>query len=166
MGWVGVALQVVGAASSIYGGMQGKKEAEYNAELYEKKAEQVDVQARIEAGQYDRAKRQLKGTSIANTAKAGLAMGGSPLAVMIDSLAQLEMDKQIGQYNLQMEKTFTQSQAQAYKLQGKRAMTSGLVSGFSQLMMTGAMLKTPTTGGLKGVRSDVGKINTSIYGRY
>jgi hypothetical protein len=105
----------------------------------------TDVQARIEAGQYDRAKRKMAGTTIANTAKSGIGFGGSPMAVLIDNLAQMEMDKQIGQYNFQVEKMYTLSQAEAYKREGKRAFTSGLVSGFSTLMMTGASLGSPTT---------------------
>lgn len=125
------------AGMQLYAGMQSQKDSNYNAELYNKQAEAVDVQKRIEAGQYDRAKNKSKSTVTARTAGSGLELSGSPMAVMIDNLTQLEMDKQVGQYNLEIQKRQALSTSEAYKTQGKRSMFNAGINAFSTLLVGG-----------------------------
>lgn len=125
------------AASQVAGGIAQSRQSKYNAAIYNQQSQQIDIQKSLEAGQYNREKRQLVGTSIATTAKSGLTLSGSPIAVMIDSLSQLEMDKQIGQYNLEVEKRYASSAADMYKRKARYAMTAGITNAFSTTLMSG-----------------------------
>jgi hypothetical protein len=79
----------------------------------------------------------MAGTVSARTAKAGLDLSGSPMAVMIDNLTQMELDKSIGNYNLEVQKRYALSTADAYKRQGKAAMTSAMSNAFSTVLKGG-----------------------------
>lgn len=125
------------ATQQISAGIAANNEAKYNAGLYEQKAGIIDMQKSLEAGQYNRAKGQLAGKSIARTAKAGFEMSGSPMAVMIDSLTQLELDKAIGQYNLETQKRYAQATADEYKRRGRASMTAAYSNAFSTILRGG-----------------------------
>ena len=140
MGWAGVALQVVGgvmgAMSSAQQGADAKKEANYNANLIEQKAQLIDVQAAIENRQYERVKRQVGGKSVAMTAKSGLEFSGSPMAVYIDTQTQIEMDQAIGQFNYAQNKRFTMEEAAATRRFGKYQQNAYNAQAFTQLLST------------------------------
>lgn len=140
MGWAGVALQLVGgiagAASSMQQGAAAKKEANYNANLIEQKAQLIGVQAGIENRQYERLKRKYAGKSIAMTAKSGLEFSGSPMAVFIDTQTQIEMDQAIGQFNYAQSKRFTMEEAAATRRFGKYQQNAYNAQAFTQLLST------------------------------
>lgn len=146
------AIAAATAGMQMYSGLQQSRESKYNASLYSQQANIIDAQKRIEAGQYDRAGRQLAGTTMANAAKSGLGFGGSSLAVLIDSMTQLEMDKSIGQYNLEVDKRYSQATADAYKRQAKAQRTTAFTNAFTTLLSgaydysgrAGAMRSDPT----------------------
>ena len=125
------------AGSQIATGKLERAEAEYNASLYDAKAANIDVQKSIEFKQYEQSKRRYAGAVVASTAKSGLAFTGSPIAVLSTSLANIEMDKQIGQYNLEVEKRFTQSQAQNMRTAGKIAQQTANANAFSTMLSGG-----------------------------
>lgn len=139
------AIMIASAASSISQGYAASREAKYNAQIYERQAGMIDEQKKIEAGRYDRLKRKVTGQVVARTASSGLQLGGSPLQVMIDNLTQIEMDKMIGQYNLDVKKYGALSQAELYKSKSKTAMASGFSNAFSSALMGGY-----TYGAMKG----------------
>jgi len=119
---------------------QGKlerAEAEYNARLYDAKAQNIEVQKGIEFRQYEKLKRSYKGEVIASTAASGLAFTGSPIAVLSSSLANIEMDKQIGQYNLETEKRFTQSQAENVRIGGRIKEKTAKTNAFATMLSGG-----------------------------
>lgn len=140
---IAIGMGVAGAATSVMGGYAQGKESDANAELYQQKAQQIDVAKGIEKSQYARAKRQVAGTTIARTAKANIGFGGSPLAVFIDTQAQMEMDEAVGQYNFEIDKQYNIGVADAYTKQASRQRTSGILKGFTSLMMMGSSLYTP-----------------------
>lgn len=130
-----LAMTAVSAASQYSQGRAAASESEYNAQLYEKKAEQIDVQKRIEASQYDRAIRKTASTTMAAAGKANIGPGGSTAAVLVDTLTQMEYDKAIGQYNLEVDKRFTMSTADAYKRQAKYQKKAAFTNAFSTVLM-------------------------------
>jgi hypothetical protein len=139
------------AGQSIIQGQAANKEAKYNAGLLDQQAANIDVQKSLEGAQYDRAKGQLVGKSISRTAKAGFNLSGSPMAVMIDSLTQLEMDKSVGQYNLDIQKRNAQMTANQYRRNGKTALMSGYSNAFSSVLMGAAEIG--MAGGFDGLKS-------------
>uniref|UniRef100_A0A6M3K7L0 Internal virion protein n=1 Tax=viral metagenome TaxID=1070528 RepID=A0A6M3K7L0_9ZZZZ len=149
-----VAILALGAAqagASIMSGISQNREAKYNAGLMEQQAgllEQkkglVDIQAGQEAYQYGRAKTKMMGTLTSRVAKSGLMLSGSPLAVMMDNLTQMQLDESIGQYNFQLEKynidvekSRALSTAEAYRRQGKTALYQGYSGAFTSALQTG-----------------------------
>jgi len=132
-----VGMGVATAASQIAGGYAANKEAKYNASIYHQQAGMIDEQKKLQAIQDDRAIRQVMGSTTAATASKGIQFSGSPIAIMIDTRTQLEMDKAIGQYNLDVQKYGVISQADAELRRGRTARTAGIVGGLTTLMQTG-----------------------------
>lgn len=84
------------------------------------------------------------GKTTANIAKSGITMSGSPMAVMLDTYTQMEIDKRVNQSNLDMqkynvgiEKARTLSQAEAYRRQGKTAVFAGYTNAFTSALSAG-----------------------------
>jgi hypothetical protein len=144
------------------GQAQGRQET-YNAGLYEQQAKAIDVQKVIEAGQYNRVMRRTSGSIIARTASAGLTMSGSPMAVLVDNLTQMEMDKSIGQYNFEVQKRFALSTADEYRRRGNTAVTQGYTNAFSSLLR-GGFDYSMRSGWLSGSNDPTGRYNVG-YGR-
>lgn len=146
---VGLGMMQIG--TSIASGYAQNKEAKYNAGLLEQSASQYDVQTalieknkQLDAYQANRQIGQVIGASRARTAKAGLTLSGSPMAVMLDTYTQMEIDKRIGQssydlqkYNTQIEKSRILSAAEAYRRSGKSAVIAGYTNAFTQALQTG-----------------------------
>ena len=118
--------------------------AMYNMANYEQMAKNVARQKEIEASQYDRAIRKTKGTSIARIAKSGVGFGGSPIDVMYDTLTEMEYDKQIGQYNLEVKRRQYQGAAQMMKMK-KKVAKYGFISSLLNIgaLAAGGMMKAP-----------------------
>jgi hypothetical protein len=132
--------------TQISAGNAKSKQDTYNAGIYNQQAQQIDVQKSIESTQYNRAIRSTRGSIIARTAGAGLTMSGSPMAVLVDNLTQLEMDKSIGQYNLEMQKRYASSVSSEYERRAKVAKTQGYTNAFSTILRGG--FDTATRAGL------------------
>jgi hypothetical protein len=64
-------------------------------------------------------------------------LSGSPLAVMLDTQAQMEIDSSINRYNYDVQQSYTLSEASAYKRQARTAMVGGYTGAFTQLLQTG-----------------------------
>jgi hypothetical protein len=154
MGFATAALIGLGAmqvGTSIASGYAQSREAKYNAALLEQSAGVFDIQSglvekqkQLEAYQANRLIGQVMGTTRARTAGAGITMSGSPMAIMLDTYKQMEIDKRIGQsnldlqkYNIAIEKSRTLSQAQAYRRQGRTALFAGYTNVFTSALQTG-----------------------------
>lgn len=159
-----VGLGVASAGMQVWSGMQAKDEAEanavaiqqqseYNAGVYEQQAGMIEKQKQLKAQQDNRLIRFAAGKHTAVTAGKGLEMSGSALAVLNDTITQLEMDKAIGQYNLDVKKYGVLSQAEGerrqgatmaaqYRRKGGNALFAGIVGGLSTLYQTGAYAHT------------------------
>lgn len=138
MGGMTFALTAVQAVSSIGKGYAQQAEAGYNASLLEGKAGLIDVQKGIEKRQYERLKRRTLSKSMANLAASGLRPTGSPMAVMMDTLTQINLDQAIGQFNFEQQKRYTQAEADTFKRKGKMAVRAGYGNALSSLMQGAA----------------------------
>ena len=131
----GVLLQ---AGSQIKSAGKASTEAKYNAKIKEEQARMVEAQKGLEAYQYDRAMGRAGGTLRANVGRAGITMSGSPMAVWLDMETQMELDKAVGQYNLEYQKRFNISQAEGYYRQASNIKFQGYANAFSSLLTAGA----------------------------
>jgi len=150
------------AASGIKKSKELKAQSEYNAAIYQQQANMVEEQKGIEAYQYDRAINRARSTAIARTGKAGLLLSGSPLAVMIDTETQMQLDKSIGQYNLEVRKRYALSGSRETLRRGRSgsrmALQAGYTNAFTTLLSTAA---TAYGGGLASGKT----ATTAIHGK-
>jgi len=147
MGLVGAIIGVMGiakAATSLSSGYAANAEAEYNAVVLNQQAKQIEEQKKLDSMKYDRLKRQYSGAIVSRTAASGLELSGSPLAVLLDTQTQIEMDRATSQYNLELEKRYKMSQADITRQRGKSAIRSGYMGAFTSLLTTGAYLTGPS----------------------
>lgn len=134
------------AATQIAGaGAQSKgiqRQAEYNAQIYEQQAEMIQQKKKISEYQFNRNAAAIRGSIVAKTAGKGFNLGGSPLAILIDNESQMQFDKAIGDYNLDIERNFALSGAtntrQTGAMQSRLARFSGYTNAFSTVLNTGA----------------------------
>lgn len=131
---MGISQAIIGVTQSIMQGKVAKAQANYNATLYEGKARLIDYQKQIEAGQYDRYRSKFMSKLMVAMAGMGLMPSGSPMAVMIDSLTQINIDKAIGQFNLEQQKQMATSQAEAYRVEGRNAKSQATTNAFSSVL--------------------------------
>lgn len=155
-----VGMGVATATTQVIGGMAAKDEADYNASIalseskynasvLHQQAGMIEDQKKLQAAQANRAIRMIMGRTTAVTAAKGIEISGSPMAIMIDTRTQLEMDKLIGQYNLDVQKYGVISQAEqvlrvgetraaSYRRAGVTARTAGYTGALSTLYQTAA----------------------------
>lgn len=160
---VGLGAMQVGA--SIASGYAKKNEANYNASLidqtaplYDANQALVDTQKglveknkQLELYQTNRQIGQVMGTTRARTAGKGITLSGSPMAIMLDTYKQMEIDKRINQsnydmqkynldiekYNIAIEKNRALSQAAAYRRQASTSVFTGYTNAFTSALQTG-----------------------------
>jgi hypothetical protein len=154
-----VGLGAATAVQQVVGGYAQKKEAQanaqaikqesiYNAGVYEQQAAMTEEAKQLKMQQDDRLIRFAAGKHVAVTSAKGLQLSGSALAILNDSMTQMEMDKNITAYNFDMEKYALKSQAEStvrrgntlsaqYLRGGDTAMMSGVAGGLTTLMQTG-----------------------------
>jgi len=135
------ALAGAGAVNSIMGGQAANKEAKYNASLLYEQAGMIENQKNLQTAQDERAIRFAMGRTVAATAKKGIEMSGSPMAIMIDTMTQMEMDKRITQYNYDMQKRGVIAQAEGVRRQGKQAQRAGVLGGLTSLFQSTMAIK-------------------------
>lgn len=136
------------ATSSIMGANQQskaiKKQAEYNAQIYEQQGAMIQEKKKIADYQFNRNAARARGAIIARTAGKGLNLSGSPLAILIDNESQMQFDKAIEDYNLDIERNYAASGAsymrQTGAAQSRLARYGGYSTAFSTLLNTGTTL--------------------------
>lgn len=149
MAWMAAATLVMGALQANQQQKAGQlqaaslaKQGEYNAQVYEQQAGLILEKKKVEEYQYNRAGAKLRGAIASKTAGRGLMMGGSPLAIAIDSESQLQYDKAITDYNSTIERNFAVSGANYSRWnareQGALATSTGNSNAFSTLLNTGS----------------------------
>lgn len=148
------------AASSavMAGNAQAKniqKQASYNAEIYDQQATMIKEKKKIQEYQFNRDAARARGSIISKTAGKGFNMGGSPLAILIDNETQMQFDKAIMDYNLDVEANYAQSGATNTMQQGYNASRVASYSGYSNAFTT--MLNTGANMGMLNMKSKPGR---------
>lgn len=172
------AMLTAGAASATMSVMGGntqangiKKQAEYNAEIYEQQGQMVLEKKKIQDYQFNRQAAQVRGSIVAKTAGKGLNLSGSPLAILIDNETQMQYDKAIQDYNTDIEYNYAKSGATNMREQGvqqsRLAKMTGYTNAFSTILNTGAtygMLNIGASNPLKPSLSPMGARTLSRKG--
>ena len=122
-GYVGPLLKVIGGAGSV---VTASRAANANAQ-------QAIINSRMQANQISRKARQTVGGQVAMTAAAGLATSGTPLAVMMDTAREAELDRLTVLRGGKM-------LANQYRLEGSQKVAAGLMK-----MGTDFFQKDPTS---------------------
>ena len=118
------------------------RQAEYNAQIYEQQAGMIQEKKKITDYQFNRQSAAGRGSIVAKTAGKGFDLGGSPLAILIDNETQMQYDKAIEDYNLDVERNYSLSGATNTRQQGvinsRNARYTGYSNAFSTILNTGA----------------------------
>jgi len=145
-----IAVAGLGVMAAISQVQQGKAQAasakrmgEYNAQVYEQQAEMIAQKQKLEAHQMDRKISQMNAAVTARTAGKGFNMSGSPLAVLVDNETQGQLDKSIGQYNLEIQRRYAMSEATNSRFVGSEQSRLAKMTGYSNAFST--MLNTAGT---------------------
>ena len=161
-----VGMGVVSAGAQIMGGFAAGNEADanaravtseanYNAAIYEQQAGMIEQQKNNKIAQDKRQIRFVQAQTVAMTAHKGIEMSGSPLAILIDTTTQMNMDMAINAYNYDMEKYGALSaaestrrqgytKAEAYRRSGDTARMGGVIGGLTTLFQTGVAASSPS----------------------
>jgi hypothetical protein len=128
-------------------------QGEYNAQVYEQQAGMILEQKKLQDYQFNRNAAKTRGAGVARTAGSGFLFGGSPMAMLIDSETQMQLDKAVGDYNLDVQRNFALSGANYQRgtaaEQAKLARSTGNTNAFSTILNTGTtlgMLNMPRVG--------------------
>lgn len=150
-----VAGGALSAGSQVKGaGMQAKaiqQQAEYNAQIYEQQGQMVLEKKKIQDYQFNRQAANARGAIISKTAGKGLQMSGSPLAILIDNETNMQFDKAIEDYNLDIERNFAQSGATNTRVAGAQQARLTKYTEYSNAFST--MLNTGTNLGMMNMRA-------------
>ncbi len=130
----GTAMKVVGG---IKAGQDAQAAAEYNAAIYEQQAAAIDVKKRISNQRWDRILDQFGGKLTSAVASSGYDYSGSFLAVINDRMTEAYLDKQIDNYNLELEKSGKLSAADESRRSGSAARTASLFAAGGTILTEG-----------------------------
>ena len=143
-----IAAGASGVMSVMGGNAQAKgiqKQAEYNAQIYEQQGQMILEKKKITDYQFNRQAAAMRGSIVAKTAGKGFDIGGSPLAILADNEYQMQYDKAINDYNLDIEAAYAKSGAVNTREQGrqlaKQATMTGYTNAFTSLMNMGTSYK-------------------------
>jgi len=155
----------LGISSTLAAGRQELAESYEEAALAEKQAALLEDQAKtleaakksliqrkhLESYRYFSTKSRMTAMTTSRVAYSGLKLSGSPLAVMVNNLAEAELDEAITKYNIDMERynvyarqksylaeaEYTREEGRAAVARGKSAVKASRWRAFSQLLGTG-----------------------------
>jgi len=118
-------------------GQDAQAAANYNAQVSEQEAQKTEFEKQVANMQYDRALEKLEGQITVGVAAQNRDFSGSALYVFSDAVEQLEIDRVIEVWNLDVEKGMELSQARESRLQGQRERSSANVGAFTTLLTQG-----------------------------
>lgn len=140
-----------------------QRQSEYNAQIYDQQGQMVLEKKKIQDYQFNREAARARGTIISRTAGKGFNLGGSPLAILIDNETQMQFDKAIGDYNLNIESNYAMSGAtntrETGRAQARLAKFTGYSNAFSTMLNTGAQV------GMMNLSNPLAKSGTGLSGR-
>ena len=145
---IGIIAALVSAGGQIYSAQQRKKTADYRAQLAEEAGEETRALTDVEKARAEREGERLKARQRASYAKSGVKMEGSPLEVLANTQAELDLDQMIIEHGGQSRASAYEREGMFLRRQGKSAQTAGywkagssLLSGLSSTLSSGQKRK-------------------------
>ncbi len=102
-------------------GQEASLAAQYNAAVSRANAQAIQASAELDIQRMQKAARALRVIQVARYAKGGVKLEGSPLAVMIDTAAEAELDQIITRFNAETAATQQEYAAREYERTGRAA---------------------------------------------
>ena len=136
---------VVAAAGAVYGGIQQKQAAQYNADVAEQGAQAAQQKAAYDETQHRIRVRKILSTERALYGESGVDMVGSPLLVQENTVKQGELDSLAIRYGGDVEAARQRSQANLYRMQGNNAQVSSYFGAGSSLLTGAGRLYGPSS---------------------
>ena len=130
---IGIIAALVSAGSMIYSAQQQRKTADYRAQLAEEAGEEVKAGTEVDKARAEREGKRLLARQRAMYAKSGVKMEGSPLEVLADTQAELDLDQMIIEHG-------GQSRASAYERKGMFLRQAGRSAQQASYIRAGASL--------------------------
>lgn len=138
---VTAALALGSAAISAFGSIQEgraqRDQAEINARIYEKQAQNIAEARKITDSQYRTKANVLRGQATAAAARGGIKISGSTANSISQSIMQLQMDNSYEQYNLASKQQQAYANAALERYQGRMAYNSGLLKAGTTALTAG-----------------------------
>jgi len=150
------ALALIGGGVSAFGqlkeGIETKKAYDYNAQIAQQEAEIVRQNAALNLYRQRKQAAEITGEQIAGYAKRGVSVTtGSPLDVVADSIANAELEIQIGQWSSEQEARRKESEAKMLKYYGKEELN------LSRIKAAGTLLTSGVEAGYRFSKEKIGK---------
>jgi len=117
---IGTGLQIT---QQIRQGKQQQQIFEFNAQVSQQKATLAKQSGKLRADRLRRQARTFSAKQTAAFAKAGVRLTGSPLQVLADTAAELELDARIEEFNTEVDVLNAQTNAQLDIIRGREART-------------------------------------------
>jgi hypothetical protein len=158
MGFVAPALSFAGsvqqAKAQYEEGLARQAAQEYNAQIQEHQAKQIEAAKGLELSQITKEQRRRAGKIRAQAGAGGGSLGGSPLHILNDNITEFEIEKQVIAYNADIDALRARQGAALSRFEGKQAFRQGKYASRATLLAgTSKMLTEYTemaTGTLKG----------------
>ena len=145
---------ISGIISGIGGFMSAKQDTatgEYNAQIFEQQASAERESQRLFEIQKRRAAKSVIGSQIAQTGASGFKFTGDPITIMVDSLANSELDIAIDKYNSELKARGFLNSAQLERYEARKKASSNYISAATSFLGVAAdqYTKNSTLGGTK-----------------
>ncbi len=148
-----------GGLISAYGqykeGEQQSQAASYNAAISRREADLLRKSADLDAYRRRKSGERLTSRQTALYAKAGVLLSGSPLAVIEDTMTEIELDAQIVDYNVRIGTQGLWDEAGQSERLARYYKTAGIVGAASTIL---------TIAGSRGLKSIGGKASSGTSG--
>ena len=125
---------LVAAGSAVYSAQQQRKTAEYRAKLAEEAGEEVAAGTEFEKARAEREGKRLKSRQRAAYAKAGVRMEGSPLEVLADTQAELDLEQMVIEHGGYVQKRGYQRTAMWERQIGRSQERAGYIEAGTSLL--------------------------------
>lgn len=125
---------LTGAAGTIYGAVQEKEAADYNAKVARRQAAWEQMRSQALADRQAEQDRKLLASQRARVSASGLDPSeATPLQLLTETAARANVDYRNILLDGQMRSDNLRSQASAYRVQGRNALIGGVLQASSQL---------------------------------
>ena len=123
-----------------------------NAQIADQEAKQIAQQNVWDLNQFNQRFNQLQGTTVTKIAKSGVTESGSGLRVLRANAEQAELNKNIMEYNSQVQSGKKLEQANYFRIQGDIAQMSARSAQLGTLTSAGTSLLAMNPGALSGFK--------------